>query len=152
MIQNEGIPGAWEYDEKGRKFRRLGNSIIEYAPTIKTTGGEFYQDEAEEHGKRMKKEAEARRKAEEKRLFETQTNKICPFKKGKNSYSSMCEKTCPFYDKTACLFANPGKKPSSDSNGKFCPIAGKCANNCALYFNGCTMIDNLKCLKHGKEV
>ena len=32
--------GEWEVDERGRRFRRVGNSI-EYAPTITTTYGEF---------------------------------------------------------------------------------------------------------------
>lgn len=142
-------PIVWETDANGRQFRKVGN-CIEYRPTIQTSGGTFYQDEVADAMKRFKKQDEERYKAEAKRMQEMQTNRNCPFKVGRNQVKTDCEKTCPFYD-NGCVLAGAPTNPTTNTDGKYCPIAGRCNTRCAMYANGCKLIEMLKCMKHGKE-
>lgn len=142
-------PIVWETDANGRQFRKVGN-CIEYRPTIETSGGVFYQDEVGDAMKRMKMQAEEQRKRDAEAMRQAQTNRDCPFKHGRNQVKTSCEKDCNFYD-GGCVLANATTTPTKDTNGKYCPIAGRCNDRCAMYNHGCKLVEIFKCMKHGKE-
>ena len=100
--------------------------------------------------KRQKVLDEERRKCENEEIAARQTNRNCPFKEGRNQVKTSCEKDCPFYD-NGCVFANAPTAPTTDTNGKYCPIAVRCTESCAMYNHGCNLIQIFKCIKHGKE-
>ena len=46
--REEPVPGEWQTDENGKRYRMVGN-IVEYAPTIHTTNfGTVYVDDLPE--------------------------------------------------------------------------------------------------------
>lgn len=144
------VPGGWEVDEHGRRFRRMGN-CIEYAMTVQTMAGEVYFDDLDEHNRRMKEQAEERRQAEIKALQAGITERNCPFKMGRNLIKISCEKSCTFYMDTSCAFANMNTRGIKDTKGTGCIIAGRCNERCAMYNEGCTLINMFMDLKSGKE-
>ncbi len=106
-------PGEWEVDERGKRFRRVGNSI-EYAPTITTTYGEFEVG----HVPQPPKIVEAKR---------PQTWGDCPFR-------SKCTTQCARYTESGCGIVT-GAPPVT---GQRCPFADKhffttCKETCALW-------------------
>ena len=149
--REEPVPGEWEVDQNGRRFRRVGN-CIEYAMTINTVGaGEVYADLLPEIQKHLKEQEEQRRKAEAAALAAAQTGKDCPFKIGRNDLKCSCEKSCAFYQDTACIFARMDRPATKDTKDMDCIIARKCNERCAMYNHGCTLIDFVKGMKPGKE-
>ena len=127
----------WQVDEHGQRFRKIGD-IIEYE--MEFAFPHVTRDEG--------KEAQERKEAQEKenRLH---TGKDCPFMGGLNTE---CLTDCALYGKTACALAMKETPPNKDTSGRKCPIYGKkCNERCALYFNGCGLINIIKCLKAGKE-
>lgn len=149
--REEPVPGEWEVDQNGRRFRRVGN-CIEYAMTISTVGaGEVYADQLPEIQKHLKEQEEQRRKAEAAALAAAQTGKDCPFKIGRNDLKCSCEKSCAFYADTACIFARMDRPATKDTKDMDCIIARKCNERCAMYNHGCTLIDFVKGMKPGKE-
>ena len=134
-----------QVDQYGRRFRRIGN-CIEYEPEINgLPRSVFFASQ-----KAQKVADEERRKRENEEIAARQTNRDCPFKEGRNQVKTSCEKDCPFYD-DGCVLANASTTPTTDTNGKYCPIAGRCNERCALYDHGCNLIQIFKCMKHGKE-
>ena len=142
------IPDDAEFDQVdqyGRRFRKVGN-IVEYEPEINgVPRSVFFASQ-----KAQKIADEERRKRENEAMRQAQTNRDCPFKVGRNQVKTSCEKDCPFYD-GGCVLANAPTTPTTDTNGKYCPIAGRCHDRCALYDHGCKLIQIFKCMKHGKE-
>ncbi len=45
MRYEEEIPGEWEVDERGRRYRELGKGCIEFEPTVSINGLEIPQSE-----------------------------------------------------------------------------------------------------------
>lgn len=133
----------WKIDEHGRRYRMIGN-CKDYAPMIQTTFGTFYADEAAGIQERMQKDYESRRKAEEEARLAAQTNRSCPFKIGHGNTHTECEKACPFYIDDGCAFAKAPTEPTDDTSGKYCPIANRCTERCAMYANGCKLIEFYK--------
>lgn len=134
-----------EVDQYGKRFRKVGHTI-EYEPEIngvpqsvflrsqkaqKVADGERWKREAEEHAAR-------------------QTNRDCPWKEGRNQVKTSCEKDCPFYH-DGCVFAAVLIEPTTDTKDKYCPIAGRCKERCAMYAHGCKLIELVKGMKPGKE-
>ena len=138
----------WQYDEWGRKFRKVGNSI-EYATILETTHGSVYADELEAHQERWKQEDEKRIK-EQKHSKEI-LQKICPFKIGKHGVYVNCNSDCVLYDDSACILTITDMNPTKDTKDRYCPISGRCKEKCAMYAHGCKLIELVKCMKHGKE-
>ena len=106
-------PGEWEVDERGKHFRRVGNSI-EYAPTITTTYGEFEVG----HVPQPPKVVEGKR---------PKTWGDCPFR-------SKCTTQCARYTESGCGLVT-GAAPAT---GKRCPFCGAhnpliCSEKCALW-------------------
>ena len=149
--REEPAPGEWEVDKDGRRFRRVGN-CIEYAMTISTVGaGEVYADQLPEIQKHLKEQQEADRKREAAALAAAYTGRECPFKVGRNNMKCSCEKSCSFYVDTACIFARMDTHATIDTKNTDCIFARKCNERCAMYNHGCTLIDIVKGMKHGKE-
>ncbi len=135
-----------EVDKYGRRFRKVGN-CIEYEPEINgLPRSTFFASQ-----KAQKVRDEENRKREAEAMQAMQTHRECPFKHGKNNVHTSCEKDCTFYDGDGCVLAGTPNKPTTDTNGKDCPIARKCNERCAMYADGCKLIEMLKCMKHGKE-
>lgn len=135
-----------EVDQYGRRFRKVGN-CIEYEPEINgVPRSVFFRSQ-----KAQKIAAEEQRKRENEALKAKQTNHNCPWKEGRNNVKTSCEKDCPFYHDDGCVFAIADTEPTTDTNGKYCPIAGRCNERCAMYAHGCKLIELVKCMKHGKE-
>lgn len=146
--REEPVPGEWQYDEHGRKFRKVGN-CIEYAPTIQTAhAGTVYVDELPEVQKRMKEQSEQRIKAMQAQAKQ-EPQGHCPFKEARNNIHTNCDRDCVFFD-GSCILASIGR-PEQDSKGKYCPIARICRETCALYHGGCTLTCIVKGMKPGKE-
>ena len=142
------VPDDAEFDQVdqfGRRFRKTGN-CVEYEPEINgVPRSVFFASQ-----KAQKVADEERRKREQEEFAARQTNRDCPFKEGRNQVHVSCEKACPFYD-DGCVIANAATTPTTDTNGKYCPIAGRCHDRCALYDHGCKLIQIFKCMTHGKE-
>lgn len=148
--REEPVPGEWQYDEHGRKFRKVGN-CIEYAPTIQTAhAGTVYVDELPEVQKRMK-EQEAQRIKEMQKQAKQEPQGTCPFKEARNNLHNKCDRDCVFYEDTACILARTDTVPTKDTKDKPCPIARICRETCALYHGGCTLTCIVKGMKPGKE-
>ena len=106
-------PGEWEVDERGRHFRRVGNSI-EYAPTITTTYGEFEVGSVPTPKNIITAER-------------PKPPKDCPF-------LSKCTTQCARYTESGCGIVT-GAPPVT---GQRCPFADKhffttCKETCALW-------------------
>lgn len=106
-------PGEWEVDERGRHFRRVGNSI-EYAPTITTTYGEFEVGSVPTPKNIITAER-------------PKPPKDCPF-------LSKCTTKCARYRKSGCGLVT-GEAPTI---GGRCPFGSKqtpflCNENCAFW-------------------
>lgn len=135
-----------EVDQHGRHFRKVGN-CIEYEPEINgIPRSVFFRSQ-----KAQKIANEERWKRENEALQAKQTNRDCPWKEGRNQIKTSCEKDCPFYHDGGCVFAIVDTEPIADTKGKYCPIAGRCKERCAMYAHGCKLIELVKCMKHGKE-
>lgn len=136
-MNNENTGGGWEVDKNGKRFRKVGNCIeyeMEYTfPRIK---------------KDPEKESQALKEANE-REARLHTSKTCPFKDGLNTE---CLTDCALYGKTACALTMKETPPDKDTSGGNCPIYRRqCNEKCALYFNGCGLINIVKGLNAGKE-
>lgn len=150
--REEPVPGEWKYDSLGRKYREIGKGCIEYAPTIQTTAGTVYLDELEEHNKRRKEHTEKRIQEAREAVKKADTRRDCPFKLAKAVIHKSCDKSCVFYEDTACIFASIDSTPTRNTKDRPCPIARKCTDKCAMYYNnGCTLINTIKGMKPGKE-
>lgn len=143
------IPDDTEYnevDQYGRRFRKIGN-CIEYEPEINgMPRSVFFASQ-----KAQKKQDEERRKREAEEQAAARTGKECPFKVGRNNVKCSCEKSCAFYQDTACIFASMDTPATKDTKDMDCIIARKCNERCAMYNHGCTLIDLVKGMKPGKE-
>lgn len=142
----EHVTGEWQTDEYGHRFRRVGN-IIEHEPEI----GGMPQSVFFRSMKAQKIADEENRKRELAEQQARKTDRVCPWKAGHNQITPDCEKDCPFYHEDRCVFAITDKEPQIDTKGKYCPIAGRCNERCAMYAKGCKLIELVKCMKHGKE-
>ena len=114
---------AWEVDEKGRRFRRVGIGCIEHPMTISTSYGEF------EVGKAPKPQQV---KDEKKKTLWS-----CPF-------LSRCSPKCARYSDNGCGIVT-GAGPTV---GMRCPFGDKqnpkrCAEDCALW-KLCNRKENVK--------
>lgn len=130
--------GEWQRDETGCYYRKLGEHCIEYAPEY-TFAHPGQNKEKEERERKEAQEREARR----------HTGRDCPFKSGLNAE---CLTECALYGNKACALSMEEVPPDKDTSGGDCPIyRKKCNGKCALYFNGCGLINIVKGLKAGKE-
>lgn len=146
--QPPDVPDDAEFDQVdnfGRRFRKVGN-CIEYEPEINGIPRSVFF--ASQKAQKIRDEENRKREREEQAA--RQTNRNCPFKEGRNQVKTSCEKDCPFYD-GGCVLANAPTAPTDDTKGKYCPIAGRCKERCAMYAHGCKLIELVKCMKPGKE-
>lgn len=133
MDQKKNI-GEWQYDSNGRRYRIDEAGCIEYAMILQTTSGAVYADEIEKHNKRL---AESKKRQEPAK--DSQIMKVCPFKAGR--IRCQCDSGCAFYGDTSCRLSMPDVVPHEDTEGMLCPIARQCTKDCAMYNNGCTLIE-----------
>ena len=146
------IPGEWQTDERGQRYRMVGN-VKEYAPVIHTAhSGTVYADDLPEINKRRQEREEQQRKQKAADMAAADTGRVCPFKEGRNQPHTKCEKSCIFYADTACAFASMDIPPTRDTKDMDCIIARKrCGEVCAMYNHGCTLIETVNAMKGGKE-
>lgn len=138
--KEEVIPGNWEYDQRGRKFRRVGNNI-EYAAKVLTSSGEIYEDELQAHNEWMREQSKRILKERQAAAREAHTGRSCPFKVMKGGMHTACQKDCAFYRSEACSFSDMKEPAAVDTKGVFCPIVGRpCREDCGMYNSGCTLI------------
>jgi hypothetical protein len=135
-----------EVDQYGRRFRKVGN-CIEYEPEINGMPRSVFFARQ----KAQKQRDEEKRKQEAAALAAAQTGRDCPFKISRNNVQCSCEKSCAFYQDTACVFARMDRPATKDTKDMDCIIARKCNERCAMYNHGCTLIDFVKGMKPGKE-
>lgn len=129
-----------EIDEKGRRFRRIGN-CIEYEPIISTSFGNIPESQLEEAQKRHK-EQQQKRLQELQRQAQKKSVKQCPFKV--TSYNVTCEVSCAWWNGSACLLTcSEGFKTE---NNRHCPISNRtCQNNCALMHDDkCILLSRMR--------
>lgn len=127
-------PTGWQYDNHGRKYRKVGN-CIEYAPTIVIDGIEIYQDEVEEHNRRRQETRKKMLAEENKRTEEQRTGKQCPVNALQMAHE--CKTDCALYRADGCAWKR--RKAEKGTLGMKCPYLRKCIKECALYDNGCTI-------------
>ena len=147
--QEKPVPGEWQFDENGKKYRMVGH-CKEYAPMITTAnGGTIYMDDLEAHNKRMKEQEEERLKELQEKLRK-EPQRHCPFKVTRNSFVTNCKRECAFFDNEGCFFAEA--EATKETIGGLCPITTRaCRETCGLYNNGCALTGILKGLTPGKE-
>lgn len=140
---DQTAPATWEIDNKGRRFRRVGKTI-EYAPTIKTTLGDFYMDELAEVQRMAAKQEEERRAKAIEELKNRPAPTHCPFNMDVNN---QCKReACGLFFMGKCSIAiladERGAKNIEATEGKKCPfsIYSKCGDDCAIYNNGCGLV------------
>lgn len=144
--EQEPSPDEWQVDRWGKRFRKIGN-CIEYEPEINGMPESVFHDMI----RRQKAANEEQRKREAAEQAAARTGRTCPFKVGQNSIKTSCEKSCAFYQDTACIFASMDTPATKDTKDMDCIIARKCNERCAMYNHGCTLIDLVKGMKPGKE-
>ena len=129
--------GGWKLDENGRYYRMIGSHCKEYA-TEYTFAYPERNKEKEERERKEALEQEAKK----------HTGRECPFKSGLNVE---CLTECALYGNAACILSMKEKPPCKDTIGGDCPIyRKKCNEKCALYINGCGLVNIIKGLKAGK--
>ena len=121
--------------------------MVEDRMKIQTSLGEVYEDELEEHNRRMKEQKEAYF-AEERRKAKARAAvlvKYCPVMDSGNDQTPCIREECALFSTSEdrCILTFKGKiKEVRKAIGKRCPFskyAGKCNDNCALYHgDGCT--------------
>lgn len=130
--------GEWLIDETGRRYRMIGKGCKEYEMEFS-----FAYSNIEDEKKRTQERAtlEAMR----------YTGKDCPLKEG---LTTECLTDCALYGNTACALSMAEVPPNKDTRGKDCPIhyKHKCNERCALYSNGCGIVNIIKGLQEaGKD-
>lgn len=139
-LENDLQNGGWQIDEKGRKFRRVGKETIEYMPMITIDGHEMeYTPETVNRYHEAKQKAEQQaRDAELNKQREAATGKICPMY-ANAPMAHECKRDCALFVGDSCAFA--ARPATVDTQGKPCPFMRQCKPSCALYNNGCTLIN-----------
>ena len=132
-MKRDTVPGEWQRDEWGRRFRMVGN-IKEYEMMVTIDGHSIPESCVEEYNRQ-------KAAALNKTAKTVDNGKMCPFKRARNGLSYGCKTNCPFWD-DGCVFGSGSA--ASDTAGEFCPVCGICYKECALYDRGCTMIKTLK--------
>ena len=144
MRYEEEIPGEWEVDERGRRYRELGKGCIEFEPTVSINGLEIPQSElaAYNASRRAAEEQAARDAATAKNAVHSrQKPKNCPF-------SSGCDTTCigdkcGLFLNGACAISTIADATGAEvsTNGKRCPFSPSAhCGDCALYASGCALV------------
>lgn len=127
----------WKLDERGYRFREIGNGCIEYAGTLETTRGIIDEDAPKRaavwHDLNSVQEIQRSKQA-------GQTHgKICPLKAYKGILYRFCDSDCAFYDVGGCALSNKPRTAQQDTAGMQCPIIGTCTDTCAFYEHGCSL-------------
>ncbi len=124
--------GQWQIDEKGRKYRQIGN-IKEYAQER-----HFANSCA---GQALERKC---REAEQAKL----TGKSCPFK---GAAFSKCLTDCALYGAKGCILAMQ-EQDTRDTKGAYCALhKTPCNEACALYGNGCGLKKIVNGILAGKD-
>ena len=145
--------GEWQEEKNKwggvRRFRWIAPGAKEYETMVTVAGGiEIPQSELEDYHRRQ---AEQKQQLAATVKASPETGRICPFKAGRNQMKTDCKRDCPFYADTACILAITSTQPTQDTQGRYCPIAGRCMPSCAMYAGGCRFIELVKGMKPGKE-
>lgn len=111
-------------DSRGKRYRLIGTTCIEYEPEITTSFGTFPKS--------------AYIPPEKVKIPIPKARKLCPFK---TSFHMECTEDCSFFSDDSCCL---GKAQT----GKRCPLPGriKCGEGCMLYDDG-----RCKLFNHRKE-
>ena len=130
---NEVVPGDWQTDQYGKRFRMVGK-VKEYEMTITVAGGiQIPESQLAEYNERMarqKKEQIETEKEEVQRRSAIKPKK-CPFKAFQNSSNSTCNSLdCAMYDEEGCTMSY---LCNGHTHGKKCPLCRDCNENCAWY-------------------
>lgn len=121
--------GEWEVGDDGRRFRRIGKTMIEHEPEISIGGVSVPVSMADHYRQKLKESEERARREEEELLKKKKSLGSCPFKRGLE-----CSIQCAFYSDLGCM-------KSAETKGRSCPMAVyKCSENCMLYEDGCQFI------------
>ena len=143
MTDNNG----WKIDNAGRRYRVVGQGCIEYAGQITTTRGTFDEDQLP-HKPAVWHDFNSVQEIQRSPQATQSEGKACPLKIYKRIMYKNCDSNCAFNSKGSCMLgSNTGA--AADTAGRDCPFAGSCSDQCALYNNGCLLIQ--KGAKHDKE-
>ena len=134
----------WLIDKHNRKYRVVGKNCIEYAPTINTTCGTFYENEVLEVTRKLAKDKEKQWVQAHEEPKNAHAKKYCPFI---SSTNPVCrEDECGlFVNKQCCIAALSnmhGTEQIEKRDKRKCPfsIYRKCDYDCALYNHGCGLV------------
>ena len=141
MRYEEEIPGEWEVDEHGKRFRRVGKAI-EYEMMISVAGGvEIPESEIDEYHRRQKEAEERRKAAALEELKNRPEPKSCPFSSG--NYNTCKREKCGLFLNGACAISTIADATGAEvsTNGKSCPFSPSAnCGDCALNNHGCALV------------
>lgn len=130
-------PGEWQTDKYGKRYREVGDHIIEYEVEI----GGIPQSDFLERNRRMKEMLDAEYKEEQRRAAERAAQRRnCPFIDSNGRNTDCSREACALFIGESCTLAR--LTPAKDTEGLQCPFdryKHKCRTDCALYRNGCTL-------------
>ena len=113
------MPGEWQVDKDGNRFRMIGKGCVEYEQELITSHGSIHADSYTVKDVTPKEEKKP--------------DKQCPFQRG-----IPCRENCALWTGESCGI----RSGAQESKGR-CPFYGyQCSNDCALYRSGrCVLLD-----------
>ena len=112
-------------------MKEVSNTIVIDGAVIENT-----QEAIHAFNEERKRAMEAQRKAENERIKNEATGKLCPLDRFA-SFEPECKTTCALYRADGCAMKR--NTAAQDTKGKKCPIMRVCTEKCALYCGGCTI-------------
>ncbi len=127
---------GWQIDEKGRRYRNVGDGCVDYEREVTIGGFMVPESQAESVREQLHKQeaADAKRKLEAQK--KANAMKLCPL----NLMHKCHGARCAFYSEAdGCMGAE-------STQGKRCPISNyMCNASCALYEgDGCRVLKIMK--------
>ena len=125
-------PGEWQTDERGRRYRKIGN-CIEYEPEINGVPQSVFL----ESNRRMKEQREKQIIEEQREAARLQRlRRNCPFADG---MQTDCKReACALFVDGCTLARWTATKATEGLQCPFSKYHSKCRTDCALYRGGCT--------------
>jgi hypothetical protein len=141
-MKKEVVPGEWQMDESGRRYRMVGD-IKEYEMLIQVGGGcQVPESQLGDFNRRTKEAMQKKIQKEKQEAAERAKlpHYSCPF--NHNGLNSTCrQKDCVFFNGKDCVVREAGTDPTA-SEGKKCPIDiynRVCNSKCAFNKGGCIL-------------
>lgn len=108
------MPGEWQVDKDGNRFRMIGQGCVEYEPELVTTHGSIHADSYTVKTVTPKEEKK-------------KPDKYCPFQRG-----IPCREDCALWNGNGCGIGTGAQ----ESKGR-CPFSSLiCGRDCGLFRGG----------------